>query len=183
MINKCKFCAGQHLHGSCPAYSRTCSNCNQKGHYSFSCTRQTRDTKTKRHQKRDFWKKVQEVNDDSTDSNSYFEEFFIGEITLDDPESHVVVDINDSDPPPLLDEYYSDYNYESSNECSTSDISSSDLSESLSVEPVGKDWTIDLETNRTDVTHKINSGAQADVIPLGNRKKRKKERKEIYMPR
>ena len=38
----------------------------------------------------------------------------------------------------------------------------------LSVEPVEKDWTIDLETNGTDVTYKIDSGAQADVTPLRN---------------
>ena len=115
--------------------------------------------------------KVQEVNDDSTDSNSSSDEFFIGAITLDDPESHVVNAINDSDPPPLLDEYDSDYDYQSSDECSTSDSSSSDLPDSLSVDPVEKDWTIDLETNGTDVTYKIDSGSYADVIPIKNIRK------------
>ena len=38
----------------------------------------------------------------------------------------------------------------------------------LSVEPVEKDWTIDRETNGTDVTYKIDSGAKAFVIPLRN---------------
>ena len=51
---------------------------------------------------------------------------------------------NHSDYPPLLDEYDSDYDYESSNKCSISDSSSSDLPEILLVEPVEEDWTIDL---------------------------------------
>ena len=34
IINKCKFCSYSHKRGSCPAYGKSCNNCQKKGHFS-----------------------------------------------------------------------------------------------------------------------------------------------------
>ena len=169
MINNCKFCAGQHPRGSCPAYSRTCSKCNQKGHYSSCCTKSSRDSdKSTKHRKRRSGKKVDKVQNDSSDSESSSDEFFIGSITLDKQNlTDTVVDaIQKSDPPPLVNEYSSDY-VDSDDERSYSDDSNSSFPDgSISDDPDDEDWNIVIETNGTDITYKMDSGAQVDVLPL-----------------
>lgn len=36
-INKCKFCAGSHRRGSCPAYGKQCAKCKKTGHFAKCC--------------------------------------------------------------------------------------------------------------------------------------------------
>jgi len=38
-INNCKFCAGQHDRGRCPAYDVQCNSCGRKGHFAKRCYR------------------------------------------------------------------------------------------------------------------------------------------------
>ena len=33
MINNCKFCAGSHPRGKCPAYGQKCNSCHKKNHF------------------------------------------------------------------------------------------------------------------------------------------------------
>lgn len=37
---KCKFCLYEHFKGKCPAFNKTCANCQQKGHFAKACYKQ-----------------------------------------------------------------------------------------------------------------------------------------------
>ena len=37
IIKKCKFCSGYYPRGKCPAYGKSCLNCNQKNHFKVCC--------------------------------------------------------------------------------------------------------------------------------------------------
>ena len=39
IIKKCKFCNGSHLREQCPAYKKSCLNCNRKNHFKVCCPR------------------------------------------------------------------------------------------------------------------------------------------------
>ena len=39
MINNCKFCAGSHPRGKCPAYGEKCNFCHKKNHFARCCNR------------------------------------------------------------------------------------------------------------------------------------------------
>lgn len=37
MINKCRGCGGKHMPKQCPAFGKTCHNCNKKNHFARAC--------------------------------------------------------------------------------------------------------------------------------------------------
>ena len=73
IIKRCKFCAGSHARGSCPAYGQKCNRCHRNNHYAKCCT-----------------KRVQTVEEEnlrpSSDSSSNTE-FYIGSINATDHDS------------------------------------------------------------------------------------------------
>ncbi len=41
MIKKCKFCNGSHLRSVCPAYGKSCRNCNRSNHFAVCCSKKS----------------------------------------------------------------------------------------------------------------------------------------------
>ena len=68
----CAYCGRKHKKGQCPAYGKTCFNCNNKNHFSSMCKKKT----DKPGEKKNVNKKVhlvsqQEVSSESDDSEEY----------------------------------------------------------------------------------------------------------------
>ena len=58
-ILKCKFCSGSHRRGNCPAYGKTCLNCNKKNHFAKCCFSKIK------------LKEIKYDNDSSEDENNF----------------------------------------------------------------------------------------------------------------
>ena len=72
IIKKCKFCNGSHPRGKCPAYGKSCLNCNRKNHFKVCCPRNR--------------KKVHEIGQIETDCEESSDlEFFVETISIQDP--------------------------------------------------------------------------------------------------
>ena len=112
-FKNCKFCAGSHNRGSCPAYSRKCRLCNEIGHFAKCCPKNSVNVV----------EQPPENEDDGSDSD-----FEVSTITATKAENHP--------------HHQSSKDQRSPN-----------------------DWTIILSTNGTNVTYKINTGAQVNVLP------------------
>ena len=67
IIARCKFCAGQHKRGQCPAYNKRCNNCQKLNHFAKCCTRP--ESRTMKH-----------VDADSSSEDEKESDFFIGSI-------------------------------------------------------------------------------------------------------
>ena len=81
MIKHCKFCAGSHARGRCPAYGKKCNRCNRINHYAKCCT-----------------KRVQEIEEESCDESpdsSSDTEFYIGSVTATEKDSETVPDFEE----------------------------------------------------------------------------------------
>ena len=92
MINKCKFCAGSHQRGACPAYRKNCNNCGRTGHYASCCTKpkQTKKTGKIYTVAKGATANVPELTDDSddSDSESSSEGYFLGSVVKRDNENN-----------------------------------------------------------------------------------------------
>ena len=64
IIAKCKFCAGQHKRGQCPAYNKRCNNCQKLNHFAKCCIRPKLRT-------------IKHVDADSSSEDESETEFFI----------------------------------------------------------------------------------------------------------
>ena len=69
-INYCKFCAGNHQRGKCPAYGQKYNSCHKKNYFARCCKKRVYE--------------IHETDDTSSDSDSEFVMDFIG-ITNKDP--------------------------------------------------------------------------------------------------
>ena len=112
-IENCKFCSYTHYRGSCPAYNKTCSSCNKKGHFAKSCFKNKKNKTVSEIKATD--KKAEKTSD--SDSSCDMNNFFIGAV-------NDLINLKDSD-----------------------------------------DWAIDLLTNETMITYKIDTGAQTNILP------------------
>ena len=77
IIAKCKFCAGQHKRGQCPAYNKRCNNCQKLNHFAKCCTRPKLRT-------------IKHVDADSSSEDESESEFFIGSIQATEEPSEIV---------------------------------------------------------------------------------------------
>ena len=118
-FKNCKFCAGSHNRGSCPAYSRKCKLCNETGHFAKCCPKNSVNV-------------VEQNEDYSSDSD-----FEVSTITATKAENHP----------------HHQSSKDEANVMSVNDQSSPN------------DWNIILTTNGTNVTYKIDTGAQVNVLP------------------
>ena len=137
IIAKCKFCAGQHKRGQCPAYNKRCNNCQKLNHFAKCCTRPKLRT-------------IKHVDADSSSEDESESEFFIGSIqaTEEPPE---IAEIKEP----------SETEVARDSACQDEDV------EIFAIENYtpGTDWSMNLETNGSDVTYKLDTGAQANVMP------------------
>ena len=155
IIKQCKFCAGSHPRGACPAYGKICNNCKSKGHYSKCCSKSSSSRNNSNNQNK--FKQSRKLRNKqihtvastvpaalSSDSEESDDEFFLGSI------EHEL-----SKPEPL-----SDINaIEVESTAEIDQISDPTASKHL-------DWLINLETNGTSITFKIDTGARANVLPM-----------------
>ena len=75
MIKRCKFCAGSHSRGRCPAYGKQCNKCRHNNHYAKCCTKRVQE--------------IEEENFNYTSDSSSATEFYIGSIEATDHNSSV----------------------------------------------------------------------------------------------
>ena len=72
IIKKCKFCNGSYPRKKCPAYGKSCLNCNRKDHFKVCCPQNR--------------KKVHEIEQIETDCEEFSNlEFFVETISIQDP--------------------------------------------------------------------------------------------------
>ncbi len=139
-IKNCKFCSYSHKRGNCTAYGKKCRNCSKSNHFAKCCQENP--------------KFVRRVQCDSSDSDECYagdNTFFVGSIVtddniVDDEEKRTVSDEND----------LTDKNDESNNnEFTIFAIGSESESE----------WTVDMDTNGSNVRFKLDTGAQVNMLP------------------
>ena len=137
IIAKCKFCAGQHKRGQCPAYNKRCNNCQKLNHFAKCCTRPKLRT-------------IKHVDADSSSEDESESEFFIGSIQATEEPSEIAEIKEPSETEVVHD-----------SACQDEDV------EIFAIENYtpGTDWSMNLETNGSDVTYKLDTGAQANVMP------------------
>ena len=146
IVKQCKFCAGSHPRGACPAYGKTCNTCQNKGHFSSCCTKssprsnQSNKNKSKSH-RRPPRKPVHTVassqppaltsDSDNSDADN---EFFMGSIEVELPTTEPT---------------------QSSPEVSAIEVETPAEIDQISDPTATKhqDWLIDLETNARYVYH------------------------------
>ena len=137
-IKNCKFCSYSHKTGNCTAYGKKCRNCSKPNHFAKCCPEKP--------------KFVRRVECDSSDSDECYagdNTFFVGSIKtddniVDDEEKQTVSDEND-----LTDKY----NESNNNEFTIFAIGSE------------SEWTVDMDTNGSNVRFKLDTGAQVNVLP------------------
>ena len=159
IIKHCKFCAGTHPRGACPAYGKICNKCKSKGHFSKCCTKPSKENfnKSRPHNRRPR-KQVNTVESklpelttsDSESEDESEDEFYLGSIECESKSSN-------------------DQNSTNKTETTTEILEISDPTSSKH-----PDWLIDLNTNGTPVTFKIDTGARANVIPMSMFKRLRK---------
>ena len=120
IFRNCRFCAGSHRRGNCPAFGQKCNKCHRKNHFA-KCCRQ----------------KVDNINNDQNNP------------------SH---DSSDD----------SDFRLESVIVTDSDDLP--DYQEALKVDTVSSDvaaghWSVILNSGSQDITFKIDTGAQVNVLP------------------
>ena len=80
MINNCKFCAGSHPRGKCPAYGQKCNSCHKKNHFARCCNR-----------------KVHQVSNQGQESNTSSDsdtDFVIDSIVIADKDPNLTNDFD-----------------------------------------------------------------------------------------
>ena len=137
IIAKCKFCVGQHKRGQCPAYNKRCNNCQKLNHFAKCCTRPKLRT-------------IKHVDADSSSEDESELEFFIGSIQATEEPSEIA-EIKELSETEVVHD----------SACQDEDV------EIFAIENYtpGTDWSMNLETNGSDVTYKLDTGAQVNVMP------------------
>ena len=148
LIKYCKFCSGSHQRGSCPAYGKMCNNCEKKGHFAKCCNSKNHNRQQQRQSRsHKFSKSPKRVNTVGQDAPS---------LETD----------TDSD---SAEEFFLG-SIELSNE-NNIDTVHDQSSPPQQQDQQPQDWQINLSTNDTVVTYKIDTRAQANVIPLATFKR------------
>ena len=153
MIMNCQYCSYQHLRGKCPAYKKICKACKGQGHFA-KCCRKTKNQTTAN---------INELKTDSSSTDSG-DDFFIHTVVKNLLET---VPSYDNDKPTME----TDFPNESMNTNIEEDTE-------IKVVTLIDNWTIQLMTNGTNI-YKIDTGADANVIPYEEYKKLKEKPKLI----
>ena len=143
IIKSCKFCSYSHPRGSCPAYNKTCRSCNRRGHFSKCCSK--RSTESKKYSNKSSYpggssSRVYELNqiEDSSCSNDTKNSEYDGHYFLGTINAKLLNTVTNGD-----------------------EVDLNNVSRNLTP----NEWFVELESNGTNVNYKIDSGAQANVLP------------------
>ena len=142
LIKNCKFCSYTHKRGSCSAYGKKCKKCSKLNHFAKCCPEKN--------------KSVEQVYCESSDSDQYYaadDTFFVGSVYID-TSTGTETQANSAD---NLQDTSSTEKGESNDEFIISAIGSES--------EVKSEWTIDLNTNGSNVRYKLDTGAQVNVLP------------------
>ena len=135
LIKNCKFCSYTHKCGNCSAYGKKCKNCLKPNHFAKCCPNKSANIQ----------KKSVKVDCDSSDSDQYYaadDTFFVGSVDTATSTS-------------------------TETQTASSDVSNHEfiISAIGSESETKSEWTIDMETNGSNVRYKLDTGAQVNVLP------------------
>ena len=137
-LKNCKFCAGSHKRGHCPAFSKKCKSCKKTGHFAKCCPKQ----KSINHVQKGH------TSSQSADNDEEEDDFFTGSIE---------VEVEDT---PIINDDSNCYSLDDDDVTATvMSIDGDDHSVNFS------EWSVVLNTNGSNINYKIDSGAQVNILP------------------
>ena len=127
-----------HKRGNCSAYGKKCKNCLKPYHFAKCCPNKSANIPKK---------SVKQVDCDSSDSDQYYaadDTFFVGSVDI-----------------------YTATSTSTETQTASSDVSNHEfiISAIGSESETKSEWTIDMETNGSNVRYKLDTGAQVNVLP------------------
>jgi hypothetical protein len=137
LIKNCKFCSYSHKQGNCIAYGKKCMKCSKFNHFARCCPEKN--------------KSVKNVNCDSSDSDAAPDDtFFVGSVNVDTTEIQTNPVISGE---------------ENNSTTKTNESNAFTIFSVGSEAEIESEWTINLDTNGSNVRYKLDTGAQVNVLP------------------
>ena len=146
-IKNCKFCASSHKRGNCNACGKKCRNCSKLNHFAKCCPS---SSKTVKH--------VECNSSDSDEDYAADNTFFVGSVTAD-------TSVEKSDTEEIVSNITITNTMGSTDSCSEEYDPEFKIFSLDSELKEKSEWTVEMQTNGSSVSFKLDTGAQVNVLP------------------